>query len=62
PAWTGVLAATALAPSALEAEALAKAALLSGPAAGRRLLRARHGGVLVHEDGAVDPVAPASIA
>ena len=62
PAWTGVLAATALAPSALEAEALAKAALLSGPAAGRRLLRAHHGGVLVHEDGAVDPVAAATIA
>ncbi len=56
PAWTGLLAATALAPSALEAEALAKAALLSGPAAGRRLLRAHHGGVLVHEDGVVEPV------
>jgi hypothetical protein len=40
----------------LEAEALAKAALLSGPAAGRRLLRAHHGGVLVHDDGMVDPV------
>ena len=39
PAWTGLVAATALAPTALEAEALAKAALLSGPAAGRRLLR-----------------------
>ena len=56
PAWTGVIAATALAPTALEAEALAKAALLSGPAAGRRLLRAHHGGVLVYDDGAVDPV------
>ncbi len=56
PAWTGLVAATALAPSALEAEALAKAALLSGPDAGRRLLRARHGGVLVHDDGAVEPV------
>jgi thiamine biosynthesis lipoprotein len=56
PAWTGVVAATALAPTALEAEALAKAALLSGPAAGRRLLRARHGGVLVHDDGSVDAV------
>jgi FAD:protein FMN transferase len=56
PAWTGLLTATALAPTALEAEALAKAALLSGPAAGRRLLRARHGGVLVHDDGAVDLV------
>jgi FAD:protein FMN transferase len=56
PAWTGVVAATALAPTALEAEALAKAALLSGPAAGRRLLQAHRGGVLVHDDGAVEPV------
>jgi thiamine biosynthesis lipoprotein len=58
PAWTGLLTATALAPSALEAEALAKAALLSGAAAGRRLLSAHYGGVLVHDDGTVDPVAP----
>jgi thiamine biosynthesis lipoprotein len=56
PAWTGLVAATALGPTALEAEALAKAALLSGPTAGRRLLAARHGGVLVHDDGAVEPV------
>jgi FAD:protein FMN transferase len=56
PAWTGLVAATALAPTALEAEALAKAALLSGPAAGRRLLQDRRGGVLVHDDGAVEPV------
>jgi thiamine biosynthesis lipoprotein len=56
PAWTGLVAVTALAATALEAEALAKAALLSGPAAGRRLLRAHHGGVLVHDDGAVDSV------
>jgi FAD:protein FMN transferase len=56
PAWTGLLAATAVAPSALQAEALAKAALLSGPAAGRNLLRTHHGGVLIHDDGTVDPV------
>jgi thiamine biosynthesis lipoprotein len=56
PAWTGLVASTALAPTALEAEALAKAALLSGPAAGRRLLRAGRGGVLVHDDGTVEPV------
>jgi thiamine biosynthesis lipoprotein len=56
PAWTGLAAATALAPTALEAEALAKAALLSGPGAGRRLLEGRHGGVLVHDGGAVEPV------
>jgi thiamine biosynthesis lipoprotein len=56
PAWTGLVAVTALAPTALEAEALAKAALLSGPEAGRRLLRAHHGGVLVGDDGRVDPI------
>ena len=56
PAWTGLAAATALAPTAMEAEALAKAALLSGPVAGRRLLQSRHGGVLVHDDGAVELV------
>jgi len=43
--------ATALAPTAAEAEALAKGALLAGPDAGRALLR--HGGVLVLEDGTV---------
>ena len=47
--------ATAIAPSVLEAETLAKAALLSGPVAGRRLLAAR-GGLLVLADGAVEPI------
>jgi thiamine biosynthesis lipoprotein len=56
PAWTGLISATALAPTALEAEALAKAALLSGPAAGRALLRTRAGGVLIHDGGEVEPV------
>ena len=56
PAWTGLLTVTALAATALEAEALAKAALLSGPTDGRALLAARHGGVLVHDDGTVVPV------
>jgi thiamine biosynthesis lipoprotein len=56
PAWTGLVGVTALAPTALEAEALAKAALLSGAVAGRELLRAHRGGVLVHDDGAVDLV------
>jgi thiamine biosynthesis lipoprotein len=55
PAWTGVISATAVARSAVEAEALAKAALLSGPLAGRRVLSAM-GGVLVGEDGRVDVV------
>ncbi|MEA2222013.1 MAG: FAD:protein transferase [Solirubrobacteraceae bacterium] len=51
PAWTGVVQATAFAPSALEAEVLAKTALLSGPATGRATLE--HGGVLILDDGAV---------
>jgi thiamine biosynthesis lipoprotein len=50
PAWTGVVQATALAPTALEAEMLAKTALLRGPDAGREVL-ARHGGALILDDG-----------
>jgi thiamine biosynthesis lipoprotein len=55
PSWTGLVQATALAPTALEAETLAKTALLSGPRAARRLLAPR-GGVLVHDDGSVEPI------
>ena len=55
PAWTGLVQATALAPTALEAETLAKAALLSGPLRARRLL-APGGGVLVHDNGSVEAV------
>ena len=55
PAWTGLIAATALAPTALEAEALAKASLLSGPDGARRILAAA-GGVLVHDSGDVERV------
>ncbi|MEA2194959.1 MAG: FAD:protein transferase, partial [Solirubrobacteraceae bacterium] len=54
PAWTGVAQATAFAPTALEAEILAKTALLSGPEHGRGALV--HGGVLVLADGSVDVV------
>jgi thiamine biosynthesis lipoprotein len=50
PAWTGLTAATALASTALEAEALAKAALLSGPEGARRILAAA-GGVVIHDSG-----------
>ncbi len=50
PAFTGVVQATAFAPTAREAEALTKAALLSGPAQAERWLAA-HGGVLVLDDG-----------
>jgi thiamine biosynthesis lipoprotein len=49
PAFTGIVQATALAPTATEAEALSKAALLSGPGEAERVLR--HGGVLVLDDG-----------
>ena len=52
PAWTGVIQATALAPTGLEAETLAKTALLRGPLAGRDLL-ARQGGALVLDDGSL---------
>ena len=54
PAWTGLVGATALAPTALEAETLAKVALLSGPARALRVL-ARHGGLVVRDDGEVMP-------
>jgi thiamine biosynthesis lipoprotein len=57
PAWTGLVGATALAPTALEAEVLAKAALLSGPAGARRWL-GRHGGLVVRDDGDVEPCGP----
>jgi thiamine biosynthesis lipoprotein len=57
PAWTGVVTATALAPTAAEAEARAKAALLAGPLAGRAQLA--HGGVLVLDDGTAHVVAGA---
>jgi thiamine biosynthesis lipoprotein len=50
PAWTGVIQATALAPTALEAETLAKMALLRGPHAGRVALE-RYGGVLILDNG-----------
>jgi len=55
PAWTGLVSATALAPTALAAETLAKTALLAGPRTARELLCVS-GGVLVHDDGDVEPV------
>jgi FAD:protein FMN transferase len=57
PAWTGIVQATALAPTALEAEVRAKAALLAGPEAACEHLP--HGGVLVLAGGDVI-TAPAS--
>lgn len=55
PAWTGLIGATALGASALEAETLSKAALLLGPIGARRVL-AEHGGVIVHDDGEVEEI------
>jgi FAD:protein FMN transferase len=57
PAFTGIVQATALAPTGVEAEALAKAALLSGPDAGPSWLW--HGGVLIYDDGAHQVIKPA---
>jgi thiamine biosynthesis lipoprotein len=52
PAWTGVVQATAIAETALEAETLAKMALMSGPEEGASLLAA-NGGLLVLDNGSV---------
>jgi thiamine biosynthesis lipoprotein len=51
PAFTGVVQATAIAPTALEAEARAKAAVLSGPRGALDWIV--HGGVVVLDDGSV---------
>jgi thiamine biosynthesis lipoprotein len=53
PAWTGLIQATAIATSALEAETLSKMALLSGPEAAREIL-APFGGAVVHDSGEVE--------
>jgi FAD:protein FMN transferase len=52
PAWTGVIQATAVAATGLEAETLAKTALLRGPSEGLDVLE-RNGGVLITDDGEV---------
>jgi thiamine biosynthesis lipoprotein len=54
-AFTGLVQATALGPTALHAETYAKAALLAGPADGGQWLP--HGGVLVDDGGEVEVVA-----
>jgi thiamine biosynthesis lipoprotein len=48
PAFTGIVQATALAPTAAEAETLAKTALLRGP--GKSAATLRHGGLVVYDD------------
>ncbi len=60
PAWTGLIGVTALGDTALEAETLSKAALLSGPEGGKELLSG-HGGLLVHDNGWVEPVGPIAV-
>jgi FAD:protein FMN transferase len=56
PAFTGLVQVTALAPTGVEAEALAKAALLSGPARAGDWLP--HGGVAVRDDGRYEVFEP----
>lgn len=60
PAWTGLIGATALSDTAVEAETLAKAALLSGPVGGRDVL-AGLGGLLVDDEGRVEAVGPIGV-
>lgn len=59
PAYTGVVQATALAPTGVEAEMRAKAALLSGAEVASSWLA--HGGVIVLDDGTAEVVSPASL-
>jgi thiamine biosynthesis lipoprotein len=54
PAFTGVVQVTALSPTGLQAEARAKAALLSGPGGATRWLP--HGGLVIYEDGTSEVV------
>jgi thiamine biosynthesis lipoprotein len=57
PAFTGVVQATAIAPTGTEAETLAKAAVLAGGAEAPSWLP--HGGVVVRDDGSYDVLEPA---
>src|SRR5204862_2881942 len=53
PAWTGVIQATALGATTVEAETLAKMAFLLGPAGARDVLKGQ-GGLIVLDDGEVE--------
>jgi thiamine biosynthesis lipoprotein len=55
PLWSGLIGATALGDSALEAETLSKMALLLGPEGARSVL-AEHGGLIVHDSGEVEAI------
>jgi thiamine biosynthesis lipoprotein len=61
PVFSGIVQASAVAPTAAQAEVLAKAAILSGP--GRAAEWLGHGGVIVSDDGSyalLEPAAPVS--
>jgi FAD:protein FMN transferase len=64
PAWTGVIAATALGDTCFDADRLAKTAVLLGPAGARKVL-AEHGGLFFHDSGRVEivpaPARPTSV-
>ena len=53
PAWTGLVQATSLGTTALEAETLAKMAFLAGPEGAPEIL-SEHGGLMVLDDGGVE--------
>jgi thiamine biosynthesis lipoprotein len=55
PAWTGLVAVTAIGTCALQAETLAKWALLAGPAVAHGILR-RRGGLIFHQSGSAEPI------
>ena len=57
PAWTGLVGATAIGTTALEAETLSKMALLLGPTGARDVLD-EHGGLIVHDDGTFETLGP----
>jgi thiamine biosynthesis lipoprotein len=60
PAWTGLLQATAVAASGVDAERLAKEALLRGPGEARVLLARHGGGALVDAHGGVERIGRAA--
>ena len=55
PVWSGLIGATALGATALEAETLSKMALLLGPDGARGVL-AERGGVVVYDNGDVEAI------
>jgi thiamine biosynthesis lipoprotein len=59
PAWTGLIQATSLGSTALEAETIAKMAFLSGPGRAREILSER-GGLIVLDNGTVELCGPIS--